>query len=68
LGDPALDLAAVSGYGSPFFNQVCVAYGIDQAMLERARFYRGTYALQEALHGIKHNDHAAFQSGIAKYV
>jgi DNA-binding NarL/FixJ family response regulator len=37
-------------------------------MLPRARFYRGTYALQEALHGYKSVDDEAFKAGMASYV
>lgn len=31
------------------------------------RFYRGTFALQEALYGIEHDDREAFERGIAGY-
>lgn len=68
LGDPAVDIAAMSGYRPAFFEAVCAAYGVDEAMLERVRFYRGTYALQEALHGVKHGDGNAFENGIALYI
>ena len=37
-------------------------------MMERAKFYKGTFALYEALHGIKNNDRPAFESGIAAFV
>jgi aminoglycoside 2''-phosphotransferase len=36
-------------------------------MLARARFYRGTFALEEALHGFKNNDREAFESGMEQY-
>lgn len=68
LGDPALDIAAAMSYGEPFFARYIPAYPNIESMLERAHFYRGTYALYEALHGIKHGDKEAFESGIAAYV
>lgn len=33
-------------------------------MMERVLFYKGTFALQEALFGLEHDDSVAFQSGI----
>jgi aminoglycoside 2''-phosphotransferase len=68
LGDPAADIAAASCYATPFFERLCGAYPEAEPMLERARFYRGTFALQEALHGLLNDDRAAFRSGIADYV
>ncbi len=40
---------------------------MDQA-LKRARFYCGTFALEEALFGIENGDQTAFQNGMVKYV
>ena len=68
IGDFAFDLASVSTYGEDFFTRICNYYPVNGSMLARARFYRGTYALEEALHGFKNNDKAAFESGMAQYV
>lgn len=68
LGDPALDIAAAMSYGESFFARYAAVYPDIESMLARAHFYRGTYALYEALHGIKHGDREAFESGIATYV
>ncbi len=68
LGDPAADIAAVSCYGTSFFKRLCGAYPQAESVLERARFYRGTFALQEALHGFLNDDREAFESGMADYV
>ena len=68
LGDPAIDIAAISCYGESFFERFCAVYPAEAALLERARFYKGTYALQEALHGFKNNDRQAFDAGMAKYI
>jgi aminoglycoside 2''-phosphotransferase len=71
LGDPAVDIAALIGpvsYGETFAELLMPTYpGVD-ALLERARFYAGTFALQEALWGLDHNDPNAFQHGMANYV
>jgi aminoglycoside 2''-phosphotransferase len=68
LGDPALDIAAVSTYGEAFLARFYSTYPEIGSMLERANFYKGTYALYEALHGIKNGDEEAFKAGIAEYI
>ena len=49
LGDPALDIAAAMSYGESFFARYITAYPNIESMLDRAYFYRGTFALYEAL-------------------
>ena len=67
LGDPAVDLAAVSTYGEPFFEMIRENYpGVD-ALLTRARFHHGTFALQEAFHGFHNGDQKAFENEMAAY-
>ncbi|MCP4426076.1 MAG: hypothetical protein GY803_16410 [Chloroflexi bacterium] len=56
------------GYGESFFAHYLTAYLHIESMLKRAHFYRGTYALYEALYGVKHGDKEAFENGIAAYV
>lgn len=68
LGDPACDLAAMLTYGEPFARQILATYPALAPALPRARFYRGTFAAQEALYGIEHDDPAAFAAGIAPYL
>lgn len=68
VGDPALDAASLSTYGERFFALCLPVYPELQAMRERARFYRTTFALQEALHGIRTGDVDAFRNGMADYV
>ena len=68
LGDPAQDIAAVSTYGEAFFTRICRYYPKIEFLLERAKFQRGTFALQEALHGFRNHDKEAFQSGMEEYV
>ena len=70
LGDPATDLAVVlapGGFGDRLAEQFRAHYPVTDAMLARCDFYRGTWALQEALHGIESGDLPAFERGIAPY-
>lgn len=67
LGDPAQDIAAVSTYGDAFFARIRRHYPNIDSLLERANFYRGTFALQEALHGFHNNDQQAFANGMEEY-
>jgi len=68
LGDPAVDIASASTYGEDFLERLKAYYPLTEAMQARADFYRGTFALQDALHGIKNGDQEAFESGMAAYV
>ncbi len=68
LGDPALDLAAISTCGDPFFQQVRNAYPASNILVERAQFYKSTYALQQALYALRDNDRESFEDGIAQYI
>jgi aminoglycoside 2''-phosphotransferase len=70
LGDPATDLAALItplSYGEDFLPRFVPAYPGIADLVERARFYMGTFALQEALFGVEHDDREAFERGIADY-
>lgn len=68
VGDPAIDIAAVSTLGDALFGRFAATYPAVDSMLPRARFYRGTYALQEALHGFKSGDREAYEAGMAGYI
>jgi aminoglycoside 2''-phosphotransferase len=68
FGDPAIDIAAAFCYGEQFLKRFFPVYPEIEFMLERAQFYKGTYALQEALHGFRNNDQEAFDSGMSEYV
>ncbi|MBI9045288.1 MAG: aminoglycoside phosphotransferase family protein [Anaerolineaceae bacterium] len=67
IGDPAYDLASVSCFGNDFLNLFCEIYPASDNMLARARFFKSTFALMEALHGAKNNDPQAFENGIKTY-
>lgn len=68
LGDPAVDIAAISTLGEPFFGRLQQSYPEIANLLDRARFYRGTFALQEALDGFRDQDKHAFDRGMAEYI
>lgn len=68
IGDPAVDLAAASCFGEEMYADICAAYPGVETYLARAGFYRGTFALQEALHGLRVGDREAYESGMESYV
>ena len=69
LGDPAVDFAGLHiSYGEAFYGQCYSAYPAMEQALDRVTFYRGTFALQEALFGLDNGDRDAFESGMAQYV
>jgi aminoglycoside 2''-phosphotransferase len=67
-GDPAQDVGALLvSLGHPFVNRMFNVYPQMIAMLRRAAFYMGTYAMQEALAGLQDGDPDAFEAGIAGF-
>ncbi|TFD94324.1 phosphotransferase family protein [Jeotgalibacillus sp. R-1-5s-1] len=68
IGDPAYDFAGIlSSYGEDFFNMCMNLYPNGEEISERVRFYKSTFALQEALHGVENDDKQAFENGIKNY-
>jgi aminoglycoside 2''-phosphotransferase len=68
LGDPAYDFAGIlSSYGEDFFNRCINLYPNGTEISKRVKFYKSTFALQDALHGIENNDHESFENGIKNY-
>ncbi len=71
LGDPAVDCAGIystAGYGEAFLRRCEATYPEIADMMERVRFHFGTFALEEALFGVEHDDREAFEAGMAEYV
>jgi aminoglycoside 2''-phosphotransferase len=68
LGDPAVDVASLSTYGDAFVLLGLRSYPEMEALLERARLIRSTFALEEALSGWKNSDAGAFARGMENYV
>ncbi len=67
-GDPALDVAALSTMGDDLLARIYQGYPAMATMMERARFYRSTYALQQALYALRDGNEDDFADGIAEYV
>lgn len=68
VGDPAVDCAALlASYGAQFLRYAADEYPEIDGMMDRIAFYRGTFALQEALFGLEHEDFEAFRNGLAEY-
>ncbi|MED5016727.1 aminoglycoside phosphotransferase family protein [Paenibacillus chibensis] len=68
FGDPAYDFAGIlSSYGQDFFEKCIGLYPGGRQIAERVHFYRSTFALQEALHGMVHHDEEAFENGIREF-
>lgn len=68
IGDPAYDFAGLlSCYGEDFFNMCIDLYPNGREIAKRVHFYKSTFALQEALHGIENDDRQAFENGIKQY-
>ncbi len=70
LGDAAVDLAAVYGWrgrGEAFARRMFSRYPELEIMLPRAKFYAGTFLLQEALFGAENNEPALIESGLEPY-
>jgi len=69
LGDPAVDFAgSLISFGEAFYRDCYSVYPEMEAALERAKFYCGTFALQEALFGFDNDDQEAFRAGMVNYV
>ena len=70
VDDPAVDFAALSTLSPDTLThliQLSSTYPDMHSALTRVAFYTGTFALQEALFGIEHDDADAFHAGIEQY-
>ncbi len=67
LGDPAYDIAGLLSYGESFVHRLAATYPHLDEVWQRATFYKGTFALLEALFGIENDDNEAFENGIESY-
>lgn len=71
IGDPAYDIASLIGpfgYGEDFVKSFELIYPNIELLLQRAKFYASTFALQEALFGVECGDKDAFNAGIKQYL
>jgi aminoglycoside 2''-phosphotransferase len=67
FNDPAVDVASLSYYGEATLALGYAAYPEMAALLPRARRYRATFALQQALWALDAGDEEDFEDGIAAY-
>lgn len=69
VGDPAIDIAGLlKQYGDDFVSLMSHYYEDVDDLLPRARFYAGTFALQEALHGFHNENSESLENGLKEYV
>lgn len=69
IGDPAVDYAGLlASYGEGFFRLVMDQSPEVIGMMDRIAFYKGTFALQEALFVLENNDPEAFRNGMKDYI
>ncbi len=68
VGDPAIDIAALSTLRDTFFNFVKETYPDIEPLLARGRFYKGTFLLYEALYGLKTDNQDIFQEALTAYI
>ena len=72
LGDPAVDIASLHSLGDELLVRLAAYYQSDpyrrDVLLTRARFFAGTYALMEALDGLRDGDDKSYRSGMQPYI
>lgn len=68
LGDPAIDFAGLLSFGESFVRHMEKTVPELVTYWPRIRFYKGSFALLEALFGIENGDQKAFERGIADYI
>ncbi|WP_408009718.1 phosphotransferase family protein [Pseudalkalibacillus sp. A8] len=69
VGDPAIDIAGLfKQYGLQFVDIMANYYPDLENLLPRAKFYAGTFGLQEALYGYQHHNQESLENGLKEYV
>lgn len=71
IGDPAIDIASLFGavgYKNNLLLAMEEVYPEIRIFINRALFYKSTFALQEALFGLENRDKQAFENGISGYM
>jgi aminoglycoside 2''-phosphotransferase len=66
--DPASDIASLSCCGEEFLARGFVVYAAMEHLLPRARLYRGTLALQQALYALRDGNQEDFEEGMQAYI
>jgi len=68
IGDPAQDVGAISSLGERFMKHFFALYPEMLTTVERVKFIRSTYALQQALYALRDGNQADFDDGIQQYI
>lgn len=68
IGDPASDYAAISTIHPDMLDLLVQRNPQVRQYKNRIQFYRGTFALQEALYGAEAGDAKAFRAGMENYI
>jgi len=71
FGDPAIDVAGVISSTTPhgiLLDPMSQTYSLTDEIVERARTYRETFPLQQALLGAKADDEIAIEDGLDGYL
>jgi len=68
LGDPAIDFAGLLTYGQDFVERMQKYYPELETYWERIYFYKGTFALFDALYGIENDVSELFAAGMVNYI
>lgn len=68
LGDRATDFAGLLTYGKEFVESMTPYYPELESYWDRIWFYRGTFALFDALYGIENDVPEVFEAGMVDYV
>jgi len=71
FGDPAIDVAGVISSTTPhgiLLDPMSQTYSLTDEIVERARTYRETFPLQQALLAAKADDEIAIEDGLDGYL
>lgn len=68
IGDPGIDYASASTIHPEMLANFQSNHPALSPLLDRATFYRATFALQEALYGLEHGDANALAASLSEYV
>ena len=68
IGDPAQDVGAIWSLGDRFMEHFFALYPEMRTTVERVKFIRSTYALQQALYALRDGNEEDFDDGIQQYI
>ena len=68
VGDPAQDVGAIWSLGERFMEHFFALYPEMRTTVERVKFIRSTYALQQALYALRDGNQEDFDDGMQHYI